>query len=264
MRADVARRLALLVGVEEPLRPDVRRARDDLHQVVHALHVDRWLGLGPRHDLAERRAIVDERALQHRRHFEALGHDVVGDELPRVGLGQRGVDLRQVGGLEDPRLVGEDVEPALDRRQDAIHLHGVPAREHDDVARTLLEHALEVVGARVHLEVPRGRALGAPVESGDAVEVLEEVPAERRVDVDARRHARVHLFLDERGVKVSRVERHQTHVGRRPTLLSAQRAPHGHRDRRATPYGNLVFIVIASASHTGGQFTNRRLDLRIA
>ncbi len=217
------------------VRPDVRHARDDLHQVVHALHVDRWLRLGPGYDLAKRRAIVDERTLEHGRHFEALGHDVVGDELPRVGFGQRRLDLRQIGGLEDPRLVGEDVDPALDRRQDAIHLHRVPAREDDDVAGTLLEHALEVVGARVHLEIPRGRTLGAAVESGDAVQVLEEVPAEGRVDVHPRRHARVHLFLDERGVKVSRVERHQAHIGRRPTLLSAQRAPHGHRKRRATP-----------------------------
>ena len=40
VRADVAGALALLGGVEEPRRPDVRRARDNLHQVVDAFHVD--------------------------------------------------------------------------------------------------------------------------------------------------------------------------------------------------------------------------------
>ena len=179
------------------VRPDVRHARDDLHQVVHALHVDRRLRLGPGHDLAKRRAIVDERTLQHRRDLEALGHDVVGDELaarrPRPAPPRASADRRtsRIHGLSARTWI----PPLTDARMRSIFTR-VPAREDDDVAGTLLEHALEVVGARVHLEIPRGRTLGAAVESGDAVQVLEEVPAERRVDVHARRHARVHLFLD--------------------------------------------------------------------
>ncbi len=235
MGADVTRRFALFVRVEKPRRPDVGRAGDDFHEVVHALHVDRRLGLAPSHDFAERRAIVDEHSLQHRRHFEPLGHDVVGDELAGVGLGQRGVDLRQVRRLQNPGLIGEDVQTALDRGQDAIHLDGVAAREHHNVAWALLEHALEVVRARVHLDVPRGGAVSPPVEPGDPVEMLEKVPAERRVDVDARRYSRVHLFLNQRGMKVPRVERHHPNVRSRTLLLSAQHAPNGHRDRRYTP-----------------------------
>ncbi len=263
MRADVARRLSLLVGVEKPRRPNVGRAGDDFHQVVHAFHVDRRLGLASRHDLAERRAIVDEHALQHRRHFEPLGHDVVGDELAGVGLGQRGVDLRQVRRLQNPGLVGEDVQTALDRGQDAIHLHGVAAREHDDVARALLEHALEVVRARVHLDIPRGRAVSPPVEPSDAVEMLEEVPAERRVDVDARRDSRVHLFLDQRGMKVPRVERHHPNVRSRTLLLSAQHAPNSRRDSRYTPPHRFCrhrVSIIRSQGHRG---CRQHVDVRL-
>jgi hypothetical protein len=153
--------------------------------VVHALHVDGRLGFTPRDDLAKRRAIVDERALEHRRHLESLGHDVVGDDFLRVGFGERPLDLGQVGRFQDPGLVCQDVQASLHRRQDAVHLHGVPAREHDDIAWTVLEHALEVVGARVHFDVPRRRTLRAAIECGDPIEVLEEVPAEGCVDVHA-------------------------------------------------------------------------------
>ena len=229
MRADVARRLALFVRVEKPRRPDVRRTGDDFHQVVDALHVNGRLGCSSGHDLAERRAIVDEQPLQHRRHLEALGHDVVGDELLRVSFGQGCLDFRQVGRLEDPGLVGEHMEPAFDRGEDAIHLHAVAPGKNDDVAWPLLEHPLEVVRAGVHLEVPVGGTLGTPVEGGYATEMLDEIRPERRVDVNARRHARIHLFLNQRGVEVARIERHQTHVRCRSALLSAQHAAHGNR-----------------------------------
>ena len=39
------------------------------------------------------------------RDLEALGHDVVGDDARCVGLGERGLELAEVGGLQDPRLV---------------------------------------------------------------------------------------------------------------------------------------------------------------
>ena len=68
---------------------------------------------------------------------------------------------------------------------------------------------------------PRGRTVGARVERGDPLEVLGQVPAERRVDVHARRDAGIHLFLNEAGVKVSRIQGHETHVGHStPAFLS--------------------------------------------
>ena len=256
VRADVARPSPCSLVSKNHVGRMFGAPDDDLHQVVHALHVDRRLGLGARHDLAERRAIVDQRALEHGRDLEALGHDVVGDELLRVGFGQRRLDLRQVGRFQNPRLVGQDVEAGLDRRQDAIDLHRVPAREDDDVAGTLLEHALEVVGARVHLDVPRRRALGAAVEPGDAVEVLEEIPAERRVDVHARRHAGIHLFLDERRVKMPGVEGHQAHIRPPPQRCSALNAPPTATATAATHQnGSLVFIVSHPHPDPSPEFT---------
>ncbi len=230
MRADVAGCLSLLERVEEPGRTDVRRPRDHLHQVMHALHVDARVGGCSLHLLAERRRVVHQRALQDRRDLEALGHDVVGDELFRVRLRQCRVELRQVSRLQDPGLVGQHIQAALHRGEDAVHLDAVAAREHDDVAGTILQHALEVVVAGVDLELPRGRPFGAPVEARDPIQVLEQVRAERREDMDALRDARIHLLLHQPGVEVPGIDGHQPDVTR---LKCVHRSPGGGHRRRA-------------------------------
>ena len=79
--------------------------------------------------------------------------------------------------------------------------------EDDRVARALAQHALEEVGAGVDLELPGGGARPARrLKRDDAREVVDEVRAQRRVDVHRLRDARVHLLLDERGVEVAGVE----------------------------------------------------------
>jgi hypothetical protein len=95
------------------------------------------------------------------------------------------------------------------------------------------------------LELPRRRRVLPRVERGDAAEVLEQVGADRRVDVDARRDdARIHLLLDQAGVKVPGVERHEAH-GHRRGLLSGRAAcgderhgQHRQRQRERTQRGH--------------------------
>jgi hypothetical protein len=188
---------------------------------MDALHVHGGVGLGALHDSAERRRMIHERALQDRRDLEALGHDVVGDEMLSIGLGEDRLHFREILGLQDPRLVAEHVQSGSNRRDHAIDLAAVAAGEHDDVAWTLPEHPLEKIGACVDLRLPGRRPLRAVVESCDAFQMLEQIEPERREDVHARRHARIHLPLNERCVKVPGIEGHETHISHGTRALLA-------------------------------------------
>jgi hypothetical protein len=115
------------------------------------------------------------------------------------------------------------VESRADRREHAIDLAAVPSGEDDDVAGTLAQHALEEIGARVDLGLPRRRRVGACIERRHALQVLEQIEPERRIHIHAGRHARIHFFLNERGVEMPRIERHQTHVRHRVRWLLTAR-----------------------------------------
>ena len=69
-------------------------------------------------ELAERLDVVDQFALQDRGDFVALGHHVIGDQPLRFGGVEGLLQLRQVGGVDDPRLVGENVEAGLNAGED--------------------------------------------------------------------------------------------------------------------------------------------------
>jgi hypothetical protein len=120
------------------------------------------------------------------------------------------------------------VEAGLHGVDDAVDLADVPPGEDDDVARALLEHPLQEVGRGVDFLAPARGVVRAQVELGDAQEVRGEVGAEGRVDVHDLRHPRVHLLLDERGVEVAGVERHEAHRVRLRRLRGG--AHHDHRE----------------------------------
>ena len=158
--AHVGEGLALLARVEEPGGTQQGRPRRHLHQVVHAVHVEgRLLGRARPH-LTRHRAVAHELALQDRGDLVALGHHVVGHEALLLGGVEGGLELGPVRGVDDPRLVGEDVEPRFHRGQDAVDLAAVAPRDHHHVARALPEHPLHEVGAGVHLELPARGVLG--------------------------------------------------------------------------------------------------------
>src|SRR5262245_13123793 len=97
----------------------------------------------------------------------------------------------------------------------------------------LSEHPLEEVGPGVDLELPRRRTIGAAIERRDTRQVLEEIGAERRVDVDALGDAGIHLFLHEPGMEMSGINRHQPDLGHRAPLLARLTAR-----RERSEYGN--------------------------
>lgn len=212
MGADVVQPFPLFLGIEEPGRPHVRRPRHHLLQEVDALHVDRRFVRPARHDPAERGDVVDEGTLQPMGRFEALRHDVVGDDAAGVGLAERGLELRQVLRPEHPWLVGQHVQARLDRAQDLVDLDAVAPGEDDNVARTVAEHPGETVRTGVHFPGPRCRTRRAVIEAGEAVQVGDQVGADGRENVDAAVHVRIHLAVDERGVEVAGVEGHESDV----------------------------------------------------
>ena len=209
MGADVVEPFALLRRIEEPRRSDIRRSRNDLHQMMNALHVRGWIGCSPLHDLAKRPAVVHECPLNDRRDLEPLGHDVVRDQAPGIGLRQCRLHLRQIVRLQNPRLVGQHAETGVDRPGDLIDLQAVAPREDHHVARVLVQHAIDEVRAGVHFELPRGRALLARVERRNPVQVSDEIGSERSEHVDASRNVRIHLLLNERRMEMTRGERHE-------------------------------------------------------
>ena len=232
MGPDIVRRLALLTGVEEPRGAEVGRAGDGLHQVVHALHVDGGLGVRTR-TRSPNTAGSFTSARAAARDLEALGHDVVGDELarrPRPAPPRASADLPTSGST----ACRPELEPAPDDATMRSIFSRVAAREDDHVPGRSLSMRSKKSGL-VCTSSSHEVGLSARRLNRRRVQVIEEVPARA-----ARRHpragdARVHLLLDERRVKVPGSSVISRTSGRRPTLLSAQCAPHGHRNGRPAP-----------------------------
>ena len=68
--------------------------------------------------------------------------------------------------------------------------------------------------------------------------MADQIGPERGVDVDARRDARIHLLLDQRGVEMPRVEGHEADR-RRHRLRSLQREHRVRREARRSPQSRL-------------------------
>ena len=158
MGADVGERFALLQHIEEPGRAQVGHAGHQLQDVVHALHIDGGLRLGAGQDGAEDRRIVDQLALQHGGDLEALGHDVVGHEAVRGGDGERAFELGRSALRMIHGLSARTCMPAFERGADEADLGAVAAGEDDDVAGAVVDHALQVVGRGMNVELPGGGA----------------------------------------------------------------------------------------------------------
>ena len=96
-----------------------------------------------------------------------------------------------------------------------------------DVARPVAQHPLEEVRRRRGPRAPSVVGLAARwLNAAIALEVVDEVGAERRVDVDARRDAGVHLLLHEGGVEMAGIEGHQADIGHGRRVLLGCLARH--------------------------------------
>jgi hypothetical protein len=193
--ADVGQTLAIFVDIEEPRRTPQRGSGDQLHDVMDAARAHRRFPRAAGFEGAEHVAVVDELALQLAGHLVALGHDVVGREVVAPGQRQRFFELPQIGRGDDPRLIGEHVQARLQGGQDAIDLAAIAAGKHHDVAGAIAQQLRHGVAAGVDVERPTGRIEGARVEQRDAVEIVQQVRSQRRIDGDARIHPGVHVFL---------------------------------------------------------------------
>ena len=109
MRADIGKSLALFSHVEEPGGSTQRHAGDELVEKVFAFHEDarplRRAGI----DGAENGRVIDQGTAKQRRHLEPFGHHVECDQSVPASNFHCFRHLRQIGRLDRPRLVGEDV-----------------------------------------------------------------------------------------------------------------------------------------------------------
>jgi len=77
--------------------------------------------------VAEDLAIGHQLALQLAGDLIALGHDVVGGNALFAGQAESGFELGEVGGGDDPGLVGKDVEAGAQGGEDAVDLGAILA-----------------------------------------------------------------------------------------------------------------------------------------
>src|SRR5262245_35712121 len=120
MRSDIGYPLALLRDIEEPRRSNIGRSRDYLQNVMYALKIYRRILLRTFDDFTEYISRIKQFFLQDRRDLITLGHNVVCDMIPcRI---HRRFELGKILRFDDPGLIHEHVQAALDRSLDPIDL----------------------------------------------------------------------------------------------------------------------------------------------
>ena len=103
--------------------------------------------------------------------------------------------------------------------------------------------------------LPRGRLFRPLVVGRHTLQVLVEVPAGRRVDVHARSHTRIHLLLNERGMKMPRIQRHQSDIRHAAVLLATgglRRQKHPCRHDEPTGANERIHAVKGNANARPG------------
>src|SRR5262249_345324 len=109
--------------------------------------------------------------------------------------------------------VGQHIDACLDGGEDPLSLAAIATGEDRDSARALIAHPLEVVRARMDFELPAGRLVFAGVEAGNPRQIVGELGSDRRINVRLWRQVRVHLLLQESGMKMAGVGDNQTDIG---------------------------------------------------
>ena len=65
---------------------------------------------------------------------------------------------------------------------------------------------------RIYRQAPIGRPVGTGIEAGDAAQIIDQVRAERRIDMRLGRKVRIHLLLHQSGVKMAGIDDDQASV----------------------------------------------------
>ena len=73
--------------------------------MMDAFHINRRVAFRPLPDRAENARLVDQFALQDGGDLRSLGHDVVADQMLRVRRVERGFELGEVAGRDDPGFI---------------------------------------------------------------------------------------------------------------------------------------------------------------
>ena len=138
-----------------------------------------------------------------------LGHDIENNQLLLLGSAQNLFEFGQVLWHDDPRLVGQDMQPGMNRRLDRVDLAPVAAGKHHNIAGPFLQHPIQGFWPGMDFQLPSGGPFDSGVEAGNALEVGQQVGAKRGVNVHNRIDSVVHFFLDKGGMKMARIEGHQ-------------------------------------------------------
>ena len=163
-------------------------ARNQLQQVMHALHVHSRIVNRSFERLAKHARIVHQFFLQNAGDLKPLRHPVVPDHL----VLSRGIECRferrEICGIDDPWLVRQRVQATSSKLADALYLPAIRASEHDDVARMLGKHPLPIIRRGVDMFLPSRGIFFSRVELSNAIQMGVEVRPKGRI------HPRVRLY----------------------------------------------------------------------
>ena len=146
MHAGIGQTLALLADIEIPGGTRVRQAGDDFAQIMHAAQQDARFIAGTRDRIPKHLGVAAQSLQEPNQRVVSPGHHVRQHELLFVRHREGRLQPRQIRGLDDRGLVGENVQAGFERGDDPIDLAAVAAREDGDPARRLIPYPIEKSG----------------------------------------------------------------------------------------------------------------------
>ncbi len=207
---DISHAFALLHDIEKPRRTDIRRPGDHFQDMVQAFEIDCRIRFRPFRHFAEDIRSVNQLLLNHGRYLVPFGHDVISDDAARFSRVERRFEFREIPCVDDPGFIYQHVQTRFDRSFDPIDLAAIATRDDDDVARFFLEHTIQKIVACMNFHLPFCGIFRAQIEARNAIQMFSQIEAERCIDVHFRGNPGIHLFLNQPGMKMARIERHDS------------------------------------------------------
>lgn len=210
MRRNVGDPLALLLHVVIPRRANQRPPRHRLEEVVDAAHRNRRIVSRSGKQVPEQLRIVHQIAGQNVERIIPLGHQVADPYAAAVRFGIGRTQRIEVFAADSQRLVRQHMISGFHRREDITGFLPVVSGQDDQVAGTLADHPLEVVGTGIDHLPPGGRLFRTSVVGGYGRQVLFDLLSFRGIDTDRVRKLRKGVLLQQARMEMARIEHDQT------------------------------------------------------
>ena len=160
--------------------------------------------------IPEQLRIVHQIAGQNVERIIPLGHQVADPYAAAVRFGIGRTQRIEVFAADSQRLVRQHMISGFHRREDITGFLPVVSGQDDQVAGTLADHPLEVVGTGIDHLPPGGRLFRTSVVGGYGRQILFDLLSFRGIDTDRVRKLRKGVLLQQARMEMARIEHDQT------------------------------------------------------